>query len=131
MLAEPDLIARLAARQPRWAVNGLAAAALPDLLDTVDLAAWCQEVVRLRGQLVAVLQAHSLYPEPSDANWVLVKAPGLRDRLAPRAILVRDCTSFGWPDVVRIAVPDEAALDRLDRALASEVEGEKGGTCPG
>jgi hypothetical protein len=32
---------------------------------------------------------------------------------------VRDCTSFGLPDHVRIAVPDAEGLERLDRALAA------------
>jgi histidinol-phosphate/aromatic aminotransferase/cobyric acid decarboxylase-like protein len=125
LLAGEALVGRLAERQPRWAVNGLAAAALPELLDTVDLVAWCQETARLREQLVAILEDHGLYPEPSEANWVLVKAPGLRDRLAPRAILVRDCASFGLPGVVRIAVPDHRGLDRLEQALAREAQ------CPG
>jgi histidinol-phosphate/aromatic aminotransferase/cobyric acid decarboxylase-like protein len=71
----------------------------------------------LRGQLELLLQSHSLSPEPSDANWVLVPAAGLRDRLARQGILVRDCASFGLPDTVRIAVPDDAGLTRLDEAL--------------
>jgi histidinol-phosphate aminotransferase/threonine-phosphate decarboxylase len=48
---------------------------------------------------------------------VLVEAPGLRDRLARSAIAARDCASFGWPGVVRIAVPDENGLARLEAAL--------------
>ena len=55
--------------------------------------------------------------EPSDANWVLVPAPGLRAALAPHGVVVRDCTGFGLPGVVRIAVPDEEGLGRLDQAL--------------
>lgn len=104
-------------RQPEWSVNGLAAAALPDLLEAVDLAAWAAGIARLRGRLVEVLQRAELDPEPSDANFVLVRAPGLRDRLAPRGILVRDCASFALPDHVRIAVPDEAGLARLEEGL--------------
>ena len=42
----------LAARQPRWAVNGLAAAALPDLLAAVDLPGWAAAIASLRDQLV-------------------------------------------------------------------------------
>jgi len=106
-------------RQPAWSVNGLAAAALPDLLEAVDLPAWAAGVAGLRDRLVTVLHAAGLDPEPSDANFVLVRAPGLRDRLAPRGILVRDCASFALPDHVRIAVPDDAGLTRLEEALCA------------
>ena len=104
-------------RQPEWSVNGLAAAALPDLLDTVDLLGWAAGIAELRAGLVSVLRRAGLDPGPSDANFVLVGAPGLRARLAPHAILVRDCASFGLPDHVRIAVPDETGLARLEEAL--------------
>jgi histidinol-phosphate/aromatic aminotransferase/cobyric acid decarboxylase-like protein len=112
-----DLAGRLSARQPRWALNGLAAAALPELLAAVDLGAWAAATSRLRDQLAAVLRAAGYQPRPSHASWLLVEAPGLRDQLAARAILVRDCASFGWPGTVRIAVPDAAGLDRLAAAL--------------
>ena len=106
-------------RQPKWSVNGLAAAALPDLLEAVDLPAWAAGVAALRHRLVAVLNRAGLDPEPSDANFVLVHAPGLRDRLAPHAVLVRDCASFGLPGHVRIAVPDDAGLARFQEALCA------------
>jgi histidinol-phosphate/aromatic aminotransferase/cobyric acid decarboxylase-like protein len=112
-----DLAQRLAARQPRWALNGLAAAALPELLDAVDLAAWTTEIARLRSQLAALLHSAGYQPKPSQANWVLVDGPHLRDRLAAGAILVRDCASFGMPGTVRIAVPDARGLSRLASAL--------------
>jgi histidinol-phosphate/aromatic aminotransferase/cobyric acid decarboxylase-like protein len=106
------------AGQPAWSVNGLVCAALPELLATVDLPRWRDEVAGLRGQLVGVLRAAGLEPEPSDACWVLVEAPGLRDRLAPKGVAVRDCSSFGLPHHVRIAVPDPVGLIRLREALA-------------
>jgi histidinol-phosphate/aromatic aminotransferase/cobyric acid decarboxylase-like protein len=112
-----DLAQRLAARQPRWALNGLAAAALPELLDAVDLAAWTAEIARLRDQLAALLDSAGYRPRPSQANWVLVEGPRLREQLAARAILVRDCASFGLPGTVRIAVPDARGLSRLAAAL--------------
>ena len=105
-------------RQPAWSVNGLVCEALPELLEPVDLAIWAIEVARLRRELVDGLRAAGLDAQPSDACWVLVEAPGLRERLAPRGIAVRDCTSFGMPDHVRIAVPDEAGRARLLEALA-------------
>jgi len=105
-------------RQPAWAVNGLVCEALPELLSAVDLPVWAVEVARLRRELVDGLLAAGLVAQPSDACWVLVEAPGLRARLAPRGIAVRDCSSFGLPDHVRIAVPDEAGRARLLEALA-------------
>ncbi len=118
VLGEPSFVRRL--RQPEWSVNGLAASALPDLLERVDLRGWAATVAQLRDQLVDVLGAAGLEPEPSDANFVLVRAPGLRARLAPHGVLVRDCASFGLPDHVRIAVPHERGLARLEEALEKE-----------
>jgi histidinol-phosphate/aromatic aminotransferase/cobyric acid decarboxylase-like protein len=107
----------LRTRQPEWSVGTLACAALPELLAAVDLRAWSKRTTELRDHLVTLLRAHGHEPWPSDANWVLVDAPDLREALAPHAIAVRDCTSFGLRGVVRIAVPDATGLDRLEGAL--------------
>lgn len=125
---DPAFIRRLRRRQPEWSVNGLAVAALPDLLDSVDLPGWAAAVAALRGRLVQVLSDAGLEPQPSDANFLLVRAPGLRARLAPQGILVRDCASFGLPEHVRIAVPDHGGLARLEEALAGSA-GHKGASC--
>jgi len=115
---DPLLAHRLRARQPAWSVGGLACALVPDLLDGADVGGWAAAVRRLRAQLVDVLQAAGLRVWAADAPWVLVPGAGdLRARLAVHAILVRDCASFGLMDTVRIAVPDEAGLDRLAAAL--------------
>jgi histidinol-phosphate aminotransferase/threonine-phosphate decarboxylase len=37
-------------------------------------------------------------------------------------VVVRDCTSFGLVDSVRIAVPDAAGLARLEAALDRALE---------
>jgi histidinol-phosphate/aromatic aminotransferase/cobyric acid decarboxylase-like protein len=114
---EADLARRLAARQPRWSVNGLVCEALPELLGGVDLAGWAAGIARLRHELVGVLEAAGFTVRPSTANWVLVDAPYLRRALAPEGILVRDCASFGLPGVVRVAVPNGHGLARLAAAL--------------
>jgi histidinol-phosphate/aromatic aminotransferase/cobyric acid decarboxylase-like protein len=123
----PDatLADRLRRRQPRWAVNGLAAAMVPDLLEWADLPAWTAGIATLRADLVEVLGAHGFRARPSDAPFVLVDAvTRLRDRLAPLGVVVRDCASFGLPHCVRIAVPGPSGLERLDDALRA-VEAEE------
>jgi histidinol-phosphate/aromatic aminotransferase/cobyric acid decarboxylase-like protein len=108
---------RLTAAQPAWPVSGVALAVLPELLAAADLSGWQRAIAARRRELVALLARHDLVADAADAPWVLVPALGLRDRLAPRGIVVRDCASFGLPGVVRIAVPDDTGLARLEEAL--------------
>jgi histidinol-phosphate/aromatic aminotransferase/cobyric acid decarboxylase-like protein len=109
---------RLRRRQPLWSVSSLACALVPDLLDRADLPAWRETIATLRHDLAALLVHHGYEVAEADAPWVLVNAAGgLRDRLAEHGVLVRDCSSFGMADTVRIAVPDVAGLDRLAAAL--------------
>lgn len=117
---DPQGAAALRRARPGWAVDSLACAVVPDLLDHADPVGWTAAVAGARADLTLVLSAHGWRPEPSDSPWVLVPgAAGLRDSLATHAIVVRDCSSFGLPDHVRIAVPGAAGLERLDRALAA------------
>lgn len=127
MSHDENLLRRLAERQPRWSVNGLCTSALPEMLASVDLAAWSTELARLRGRLGGLLRSFGLEPRPSSACFVVVdEAAGLRDRLAPLGVLVRDCASFGMPGSARIAVPDDSGLCRLGAALdrAARREGQ-------
>jgi histidinol-phosphate/aromatic aminotransferase/cobyric acid decarboxylase-like protein len=115
---DPDAAAALRRARPEWAVDGLACALVPDLVERADPPAWTAAVAKARDELAGVLEAHGRAPLPSDAPWVLVPgAAGLREALAREAVVVRDCASFGLPDHVRIAVPDADGLERLDRAL--------------
>ncbi|GAC1308690.1 MAG: threonine-phosphate decarboxylase CobD [Acidimicrobiales bacterium] len=114
----PELIRRLAHRQPRWSVNGLACAVAPELLAGAELPSWAAQIVRLRRDLEALLREFGLHTEASTANYVLVAdAPGLREGLAAHGVVVRDCASFGLAATVRIAVPDDAGRARLSEAL--------------
>jgi histidinol-phosphate/aromatic aminotransferase/cobyric acid decarboxylase-like protein len=109
--------ASYAATQPAWSVNSLALALLPVLLDLAELSAWAQRIAVRRTELSDLLTTHGLTALPSDAPWVLVRAPGLREELAPYGVIVRDCASFGLPHHARIAVPDERGLELLGKAL--------------
>ena len=118
----PDDAAAAALRRarPAWAVDSLACAVLPDLLAAADPAGWTAAIRRGRRDLVAVLARHGRRALPSDSPWVLVpEAAGLRDALARHGVVVRDCTSFGLPDHVRIAVPGGEGFERLERALGA------------
>ncbi len=103
--------------QPAWAVSSIALAVLPELVTATDLPGWARAIAEQRAALMARLQDHGLRVEVADAPWVLVESPGLRERLAPQGVVVRDCTSFGLSGWARIAVPDEHGLDRLATAL--------------
>jgi histidinol-phosphate/aromatic aminotransferase/cobyric acid decarboxylase-like protein len=119
---DEDAADHLRRRRPAWAVGGLACAVLPDLLDRADPAGWTRRIAAARGELAQVLGRHGYRPRPSDAPWLLVPAASrLRDRLARHGVVVRDCGSFGLPDHVRIAVPDAAGLQRLEKALVKVV----------
>jgi len=123
MTPDPATCARLAGLQPAWAVNGLVAAALPELLEPIDLPTTARGLAELQGKLIGALVERRLVVRAGEAPWVLVEAvPGLRERLAERGVVVRDCGSFGLPANVRIAVPDDAGRDRLMAALDSALE---------
>jgi len=119
---DPEARKRLAARQPRWSVNGLVCAALGDLLATVDLGRWAAAIAGLRVELVTVLESAGLSVRPGAcANWVLVDdAADLRARAATHGVVIRDCTSFGLPGTYRIAVPKAEQLPRLAAALGGQ-----------
>ncbi|MBW3555827.1 MAG: aminotransferase class I/II-fold pyridoxal phosphate-dependent enzyme [Actinobacteria bacterium] len=120
LLADEALVERARVAQPAWSVNGLAVAALPDLLEAADLTGWAAGVAQLREALIDLLHDQGLEPQPSDANYVLcANAAGLRERLAPHGVVVRDCASFGLVDHARIAVPDADGLARLEAALCA------------
>lgn len=115
-----ESVDRLRRRRPAWSVGGLACALLPELIAGADLAVWASETAALRLELGGLLRHAGLEPFSADAPWVLVPQAGeLRERLALRGVLVRDCASFGLVDTVRIAVPSASGMERLAAALTS------------
>lgn len=118
VVAPPEIVEACRREQPHWSVSTLALATLPDLLERVNLRGWSSAIHELRASLVQVLRRHNFKAQAADAPWVLVEASGLRERLAPHGVLVRDCASFGLPGTVRIAVPDADGLARVEEALS-------------
>ena len=106
------------ARQPAWSVNALALALVAPLLARTDLPAWANGIARLRARLARLFTAAGFTTIESAANWVLVQnATPLRERLAQRGVLVRDCANFGLDGTIRVAVPSADDLERLASAL--------------
>ncbi|MFK8022747.1 MAG: aminotransferase class I/II-fold pyridoxal phosphate-dependent enzyme, partial [Ilumatobacter sp.] len=115
----------LRAVQPRWSVNALALAVLPELLELTDLAEWSGVIRAARVSFVERLRATGAEVTDTDANWVLVAAPrGLRERLVEdHGVLVRDMASFAMPTMVRVALPGDCDVDRVVGAFARTLGG--------
>lgn len=87
----------------------------------VDLGAFIGQVRLERRRLIDLLEARSVRPLPSEANFVMCRcddARGVREGLASRGIGVRGFQAPGLADALRITLPgDEADFKRLEVAL--------------
>lgn len=115
-VGSPHLIQAMQVAQPPWNVNTLAQIAGTTALDNL---AWRAETTaRLRQETEALrqaLQAAGMAPLPTSTNFFLLPvedATQVRQALVQQRILVRDCTSFGLPNYIRIATqrPEENRL---------------------
>lgn len=109
---------RLRAVQPRWSVNGLALAAIPPLLDLTDLTGWAHSVAALRSRFASALGDAGYTTIDTDVNWLLIEGgPELRTALISHGVVVRDCTSFGLPDLVRVGLPRPEQFEHVVAAF--------------
>jgi len=126
-VARKEIIATLRRICPPWNVNvvaqeaGIAAIAKEGYLKRCQI-----ELREAKNYLAAELSNLGLPPLPSEANFFLVEvgdAPGFRRELLKQRILIRDCTSFGLPDYIRIAPRTLPECQRLVAAI-KEVKNE-------
>lgn len=107
-LAAPEVVRALEKVRPPWSVNAAAqAAGLAALADREHLARARREVAAARSYLAHELPRLGLRAIPSAANFLLVRvgdAAALRAALLARGCCVRDCTSFGLPEYIRIGL---------------------------
>ena len=127
-LASEKVTRQMAAFQPEWSVNGLAqAAGLAALSDSGYLPRAREAMAQAKAFLTEQLATLGFPVHPSSANFLLVRvgdAPSWHDRLMRRGLFVRDCTSFGLPEYVRLGIrslPDCRRLVETIRSLLSEV----------
>jgi histidinol-phosphate aminotransferase len=120
-LAQEEVTERLAAFQPDWSVNGLSqAAGLVALADTGYLERARLAVAEAKAYLTQQLNDLGFYVSPSAANFLLVQvgdAAAWRAKLMRLGIFVRDCTSFGLPDYLRVGIRSLPDCRRLAQAM--------------
>ena len=106
-IANQGIINSLRRVCPPWNVNVIAQKAGVIALEDADHLEQSKRKIKEAKQfLVDGLRRLGLQPLPSDANFFLVKvgnAKRFRTALLKHGILVRDCTSFGLPEYIRLA----------------------------
>jgi threonine-phosphate decarboxylase len=106
---DPALVEKIETARSPWSVNAYAETyAMQALLHMDELRLSRTAIGQERARLVTELEALGLTCQPTSANYLLADCSRpvtpLCEQLAARGILVRDCTSFGLPTFVRIAV---------------------------
>jgi len=118
--AEP-IISSLKRVRPPWNVNAVAQKAGIIALNADGYLEECGiKIQEAKGFLVKELAHLGLPPLPSQTNFFLVKvgdATEFRQALLKKGMLVRDCTSFGLPDYIRLAPRTLPECQRLIAAI--------------
>ena len=118
--AEP-IISVLKRVRPPWNVNAVAQKAGIIALNANDYLEKCRHKIRQAKQfLVEELTNLGLSPLPSPTNFFLVKvgtATEFRQGLLRKGVLVRDGTSFGLPDYIRLAPRTLPECRKLIKAI--------------
>ena len=132
-VASPERLKRWQQWRDPWPVNGLALAVGRSVMaDQCGMDRWLLRVqawVAQEGNWFHRQLTHlsALSPMPSSANYLLVRGNGslleLRERVALRGVLLRDCRSFTglgecW---LRIGLQDRRGNQRILRALKQEL----------
>ncbi|MBI4180708.1 MAG: histidinol-phosphate transaminase [Chloroflexi bacterium] len=120
-VATESIISVLKRVRPPWNVSSVAQAAgvfalkADGYLDTCGM-----KIKEAKEFLVKELSRLGFSPLPSQANFFLVKvgdAAKFRQALLNKGILVRDCSSFGLPDYIRLAPHSIADCQKLIAAI--------------
>ena len=120
-VAAESIISVLKRVRPPWNVSSVAQAAGVFALKADSyLEACAMKIKEAKELLVEELKHLGFSPLPSQANFFLVKvgdAARFRQALLKKGILVRDCTSFGLPNYIRLAPRTIAECQRLLAAI--------------
>jgi len=121
IVAHPDAVAAAKRLQPEWSVSAAAqVAGLAALEDEAHLRASLALIREAKERLLETLHRHDFALHAGVANFILIRtgnASETRLALFARGIAVRDCSSFGLPEYIRVGVRIPAENDRLVEAL--------------
>ncbi len=123
-IAEESIISVLKRVQPPWSVTSISQKAGIYSLGADDYIKECEVKIReAKSYLIKELADIGLTALPSQTNFFMVKvgnATELRKDLLKKGILVRDCTSFGLPDYIRLAPRSIPECHRLVCTIKKE-----------
>ena len=127
-IASREIISDMRHVCPPWNVNVIAQKIGAVVLENEDYLQDTKRRIREAKQfLVDSLTRRGFPPLSSDTNYFLVKtgdAGKLRNELLRHGILVRDCTSFGLPEYIRVAPRSMAEcrqfINTLDNVLKTK-----------
>jgi histidinol-phosphate/aromatic aminotransferase/cobyric acid decarboxylase-like protein len=121
VVANKATIARIEAAQPSWSIDAPAFdAGLVAIGQAEARRALLAELPATRDRMRAAFEAAGCATAPGRANFLLAEvgdASAARAALLRRGFAVRDCTSFGLPGWVRVAVPASPVGDRFIEVL--------------
>ncbi len=118
VVAADEMAKMLAGILPPWPLSAPAiGAAVAGMSDTDHIEGGAGLARRETEQLSEAFARVGVAAVPSSANYLLARAPGALTAFRENGIAVRDCTSFGLPDYVRIAAPREGQLSLVLGAI--------------
>lgn len=116
---------RLNAHLPSWNVNGAAqAAGVAALTDHTHLTTTLNALRRERDTFFQALRQSGLKQVPSRTHFCLLEvsnAHDVRQRLLAGKVLVRDCTSFGLPQHIRVSTRPISEWQKLLATLQEAI----------
>ncbi len=123
LIADPEIVRVLCSVRVPWTVNAMAqVAGVAAVQDEEHQERSLTQLLGSKRTLMANIQSLGLNPLPSATHFFLVPvvdAATTRSMLIRSKILVRDCSSFGLPEYIRIATRCPADNAKLVAALSA------------
>lgn len=125
-LASKEVVSKLRALQPDWSVNSLAQkSGISALEDNEYLPKVRKVVFSAKKYLKTALKELGLDIVDSDANFLMIRvdnASRCRTILLKKGFVVRDCTSFGLPNYIRVGIRVIDDCKLLVKAISEVVQ---------